>query len=59
MNIPCPDKDREIVKSWLSKIRKKYSDDWKLAVNKTIHEDGIAPQDIHPEVIKQLKRKQP
>ena len=57
MNIPTSSADRILVKIWLSKIKKKYGDDWKLAVNKTIYQDGL--EDIHPEVTKHLHRKKP
>lgn len=57
MRIPNSQTPTPEVKIWLSKIKKKYQDDWKLAVNKTIYEDKL--EDIHPEVAKHLNRKKP
>lgn len=57
MNIPKSSMDKQAVKVWLSKIKKKYGDDWKCAVGKAIYYDKI--ENIHPEVTKHLNRKKP
>jgi hypothetical protein len=59
MNIPRPTAQLEQVKFWLSKTKKKYMDNWKLAINKAIYEDQIPHEDIHPEILRHLNRKKP
>jgi len=59
MNIPTVFTPLPQVKLWLSKIKKKYQDDWKVAVWKTITQDGISCDSIHKEVLKHLNRKKP
>lgn len=59
MNIPNIFVETAKVKIWLSMIKKKYGDNWKLAVWKSASEDGMQTQDIHPLVKKHLNRKKP
>jgi len=59
VNIPGISVNNAAVKIWLSKMKKKYSDDWKVVVYKAIYEDGVQSNDIHPEVKKHLNRKKP